>query len=128
MLSASLWGFQVAQWWKNLPANAADVGSVSGAGRSPGEGNGNPFQYPCLENFMDRGAHWATVHGVTKSWTWLSKWTGATSLYRWNSRHSEKCFTGFSTTARKDTASPPYLDVIKLKSLIFFKLQFQGIC
>ena len=37
-------------------------------GRSPGEGNGNPLQYPCLENPMDRGAWWAAVHGVTKSW------------------------------------------------------------
>ena len=41
-------------------------------GRSPGEGNGNPLQYSCLENFMDRGAWCATVHGVAKNWTWLS--------------------------------------------------------
>ena len=41
---------------KNLPANAGDVGSISGLGRSPGEGNGNPLQYSCLENSMDRGA------------------------------------------------------------------------
>ena len=50
-----------------------DAGSISGLGRSPGEGNGNPLQYPCLENPMDRGAWWATVHGVAKSQTWL-KW------------------------------------------------------
>ena len=59
---------------KNLPANAQDVGdtsSVPGSGRSLGEGNGNPFQYSCLENFMDRGAWQATVHGVTKSGTGL---------------------------------------------------------
>ena len=59
----------VAQMLKNLPANAGDVGSVPGLGRSPGEGNGNPLQYTCLENPMDRGVWWATVHGVTKSWT-----------------------------------------------------------
>ena len=53
---------------KNLPANAGDVGSVSGSGRSPGGGNGNPFQY-CLENSIDKGAWRATVHGVTKSQT-----------------------------------------------------------
>ena len=56
---------------KNLPANAGDirdVGSVPGSGRSPGGGHGNPLQYySCLENTMDRGAWWATVHGVTKS-------------------------------------------------------------
>ena len=48
--------------------SAGDLGSISGWGRSPGEGNGNPLQGPCLENSMDRGAWWATVLGVTKSW------------------------------------------------------------
>ena len=44
-----------------------DLGSIPGSGRSPGEGNDNPLQYSCLENYMDRGAWWATVHGVTES-------------------------------------------------------------
>ena len=51
---------------KNSPANAGDVGSISGLGRSPGEGNGTPLQYSHLGNLMDRGAWWATVHGATK--------------------------------------------------------------
>ena len=46
-----------------------DLGSIPGSGRSPGEGNGNPLQYSCLENLMDAGAWWATVHGITKSQT-----------------------------------------------------------
>ena len=57
---------------KNLPASARDirdVGSIPGLGKSPGEGNGNPFQYSCLENPMDREDWWATVHGVSKSCT-----------------------------------------------------------
>ena len=57
---------------KNLPASAGDTrdtGSIPGLGRSPGEGNGNPLQYPCLENPMDRGAWWVTVHRVAKSQT-----------------------------------------------------------
>jgi len=54
---------------KNPPANAGDAGSIPGSGRSPGGGNGNPLQYSCLENSMDRGAWQATVHGVTKSQT-----------------------------------------------------------
>ena len=59
-----------------LPAyNAGDPGSIPGSGRSPGEGNGNPLQYPCLENPMDRVAWWATVHGVTKNRTQLSNFT-----------------------------------------------------
>ena len=50
-----------------LPINAGDVGSIPGSGRFPGEGNGNPFQFYCLGNPMDRGAWHVTVHGVTKS-------------------------------------------------------------
>ena len=55
---------------KNPPANAGgtrDMGSILGLGRSPGEGNGNPLQYSCLENFMDRGVQQATAHRVTKN-------------------------------------------------------------
>ena len=65
-------GFPSGSVVKNLPASARDVGLISGLGRSPGEGNGNPLQYSCLENPMDRGAWRATVHGVAKGWTWLS--------------------------------------------------------
>ena len=53
--------------------NVGDLGLIPGLGRSPGEGNGNPLQYSCLENPMDRGDWKATIHGVAKSWTWL-KW------------------------------------------------------
>ena len=49
-----------------MPANAGDMDLIPGLGRSPGEGNGNPLQYSCLENPMDRGAWWAIVHGVAK--------------------------------------------------------------
>ena len=54
---------------KNLPANVGDVGLTPESERFPGEGNGNPLQYLCLENSMDREAWQATVHGVAKSWT-----------------------------------------------------------
>ena len=57
---------------KNLPAGAGDLGSTPvdpGSGRRPGEGNGNPLQYSCLENYMDRGSWQAAVHGVSKSQT-----------------------------------------------------------
>jgi len=54
---------------KTLPANSGDAGSIPRLGRYPGGGNGNPLQYACLENPMNRGAWWAIVHGVTKSWT-----------------------------------------------------------
>ena len=73
---------------KNSPASAGDIGdagSIPGSRRSPGVGNGNPLQYSCLENPVDRAAWWATIHGVAKSQTQLEQlstflhvdlWTG----------------------------------------------------
>ena len=66
---------------KNPPASAGDVGSIPGSGRSPGGEHGNPFQYSCLENPMDGEAWWASVHGLTKSWTRLSM-RARTPLYQ----------------------------------------------
>ena len=60
-------GFPGGSVVKNLPVNAGDRGLIPGLGRSFGIGNGNPLQYSCLGNLMDRGAWWATVHGVTKN-------------------------------------------------------------
>ena len=57
---------------KESACSAGDPSSILGLGRSPGKGNGNPLQYSCLEDPMDRGAWWATVHGVVRSWTRLS--------------------------------------------------------
>ena len=61
-------GFPGGPVEKNLPANAGDVGSIPGSERPSREENGNPFQNSCLGNPMDRGALWAIVHGVKKSW------------------------------------------------------------
>jgi len=66
----SVWASQVALVVTNLPANAGDIrdsGSIPGSGRSPGEGHGNPFQYSCLENPMDKGNWQAMVYRVAKS-------------------------------------------------------------
>ena len=68
-------GFPNCSSSKRSSCNAGDTrdsGSIPGSGRSPGGGNSNPLWYPCLENFMDRGAWWATVHGVAKSQMRLS--------------------------------------------------------
>ena len=65
-------GFPGGSEGKESACNPGDLGSIPGSGRSPGEGNGNPLQYSCLENPMDGGAWWATIHGVAKSWTQLS--------------------------------------------------------
>ena len=62
----------VAQLVKNQLANSGEVGLILGSGRSPEEGNGNPLQYSCLGNPMDRGVWQATVHGVFKSQTQLN--------------------------------------------------------
>ena len=75
-VSVRLRASQGAPAVKNLLANAEDAGdggSVSGLGRTPEEGNGNPLQYSCLENPMDRGAWWATIHGAAESQTQLSE-------------------------------------------------------
>ena len=61
-------GFPGGSDGKEPACSAGDPGSIPGPGRSPGEGNGNPLQYPCLENPMDGGAWKTTVHGVAKSW------------------------------------------------------------
>ena len=75
----------VAQTVKRLPTTqetwVGDLGSIPGSGRSPGEGNGNPLQYSCLENPMNGGAWLATVHGVAKSQTRLSDFTIYLSIY-----------------------------------------------
>ena len=71
-----LQGFPAGSVGKEFTFNAldaGDMGSIPGSGRSPGEGHGNPLQYSCQENPMDRGAWLTTDHGVTKSWTWLKR-------------------------------------------------------
>ena len=73
--------FNLCSEVKESAWNAGDPGSIPGLGRSPGEGNGNPLQYSCLENPMERGAWWATVHGVAKSWTRLSDFTFTFSCF-----------------------------------------------
>ena len=64
-----LLGFPGGSDGKEFACNAEDLGSIPGLGRYPGGGHGNPFQYSCLENTIDREAWWTTVHGVTKSQT-----------------------------------------------------------
>jgi len=65
-------GFPGGSESKESACNAGDLGLISGLGRSPGEGNGYPLQYSCLENSMDKGAWWAIVYGVAKSRIQLS--------------------------------------------------------
>ena len=78
--ATSLMGFPGGSVGKESPCNAGDVGLIPGSGRSPGEGHGNPLQYSCLENSMDRGAWRATVHGVSKSWTRVKETNALLSL------------------------------------------------
>ena len=88
-ISCLLYNFYTCHWASNLPTNAGDIrdtGSIPGLGRSPRGGHGNPFQYSCLENPMDRGAWWATVHRVAKSQTWLKQLHTHTHIHVINRR------------------------------------------
>ena len=93
---------------KNPPVNAGDagdLGSIPGWGRSPGGGHGNPLQYSCLENSMDRGAWWSTVHGVANSWTRLS-----TLIHHWQADKPGRIFLpsrswGVSQRVSKQTSN-----------------------
>ena len=83
-IDATSWmGFPGGSDDKESACSAWEAGSIPGSRRSPGVGNGNPLQYSCLENPRDRGAWWATVHRVTKSWTRLSNYTAATATVHW---------------------------------------------
>ena len=72
-MALSFQGFSGGSDSKESSCDVGDLGLISGSGRSPGEGNGDPLQDSCLENSMDRGAWWATVHEVSKSQTRLSE-------------------------------------------------------
>ena len=88
---------QVATVVKNLAASGGDRGSIPGSGRSPREGHSNPLQYSCLENPMDRGAWWTTVHEVTKSGTQLSTTHDSKESYvRWFGFGVLFCFVSFA--------------------------------
>ena len=80
------WDFPGGSEVKASACNVGDLGSIPGLGRSPGEGNGKTLQYSCLVNPMDGGAWWATVHGVTKSWTRLSNFIYVTYLLMYSNK------------------------------------------
>ena len=73
------WGFSGGSGGKESTCNMGEPGSISGLGRHPGKGNGTPLQYSCLQNLMDRGASWATVHGVAQSRTQLERHSNSSS-------------------------------------------------
>ena len=99
ILQMSKLRFCLPQWLSGKESaynagEAVDSGLIPGSGRSPGGGNGNPLQYSCLGNSMDRGAWWATVPGVTQSWIWLKQLSMHANRFRdtnwliWGSTHS----------------------------------------
>ena len=96
-------GFPGGSEVKASASNAGDLGSIPGSGRSSGEGNGNTLQHSCLENPMDGGAWWATVHGVTKSRTRLSDLT-----FNFQRQRKEKaCENGTKENPRTRVRSTP---------------------
>ena len=94
-------GFRVGAEVKVSACNVGDLGSIPGSGRSPGEGNGNPLQYSCLENPMDGGAWWATVHGVAKSRARLSDFT-------WRTDYKERIVFGLTGEMQPSSLFPAF--------------------
>ena len=91
---------QEAQVGKNPPANSGDgrdMCLIPGSGRAPGGGHDNPLQYSCLENSIDKGAWWATVHGVAKSQKWLKQQHASTNETRNVCGRSEYDATSFTS-------------------------------
>ena len=111
---------RVALVVKNLPSNEGDVGSILGSGRFPGVGNGNPFQYPCLGNSMNRGTSQATVHGVAKSQTRLSDWAQArlhiTKLFQ-----EKSVFTMYNIFREKTVEFSIFFSILALHWIITIK-------
>ena len=102
----------VARTVKASACNVEDLGSIPGSGRSFGGENGNPLQYSCLKNPMDRGAWWTTVHGITKSRTRLSDFTFTFSFFMVQLSHPY-------TTTGKTIALTRWTFVGKVMSLLF---------
>ena len=95
------------QWWRtSLPMpQTYDTGLIPGSGSSPGGGRGNPLQYSCLENPMDRGAWWAAVHRVTKSWTWLKQLNTSTHTHTHCIHWKIRCRTWGNFTFQRNLCS-----------------------
>jgi len=104
------YGKQVGLVVKHPPANAGDTrdaGSIPGSGRSPGVGKGNLIQYSCLENSMDRGAWWATVHGAAKNGTRLSNWAHRKQKHpAWSTQRKN---SSTIVSASKDTENKTFI-------------------
>ena len=122
------WGFPSGSAVKNLPANTGDMGLIPGSGWSPRGGNGNPLQYSCLGNPMDRGPWWAKVHQVTKSqtrysdWAWEPPWmvfknpttqTAACSALTLHTEH--KLRKGIHVFAKRPTQLDPHRRAVQPK-------------
>ena len=110
-------GFPGGSEVKASACNAGDLGSIPGSRRSPGEGNGNPLQCSCLENPMDGGAWWATVHGIAKSRTRLNDFTGPLPLWK-QGRGRKSRRAGFPPLFHI-ASSPPFLFPLLLFSLLY---------
>ena len=95
-------GFPDGSVVKNPPANAGDTGSIPGLGRSSGEGNGNPLQYSCLENPIDKGALQATVHGVTRVGHDLATKLPPPPVFLPEESRGQRSLIGYSTWIRKE--------------------------
>ena len=119
-----IFGFPGGSDGKVSAHNAGNPGSIPGLGRSLGEGNGNPLQYSCLENSMDGGAWWATVHGVTKSWTQLSDFIMNVCLTFWKLA----CYWDMNSSNKKDIFQSGNGNCINSQHMLHMYMYVMCIC
>ena len=119
-----IFGFPGGSDGKASAHNAGNLGSIPGLGRSPGEGNGNPLQYSCLENSMDGGAWWATVHAVTKNWTRLSDLIMNVFLTFWKLA----CYWDMNSSNKKDIFQSGNGNCINSQHMLHMYMYVMCIC
>ena len=117
-----IWDFPGSSDSKESAYNAGDLCLIPGSERSPKEGNGNPLQYSCLENSMDRGAWWATVHGVSKESDTTEQLTLRLSIHTHTHTQTKECYSASKKKERRKEILPFTTTLMNLEDIMLSKI------